>query len=254
MINNILITGCTHGLGHALTLRFAKAGIKVYAVGRKQKLLQELAQSSSLIHPIMADIATVSGRKTIAERIKKEPLSIIHNAAIAKPCPFASLSEELLREHVETNYLAPLLITQQFLTLLKDQRVLNISSGAASIALPGLMPYCTTKAALEHAGKCLDAELQDIYFANLRPGMMNTDMQSNLRASDLNNLPNREYYIQVEKNHKLLAPEATAEFIYWVMLKTDNTEFSQNLWNIYDDSYLGRWLPKGWPKPALPIL
>ncbi|MDF2940545.1 MAG: dehydrogenase with different specificity [Gammaproteobacteria bacterium] len=254
MINRILITGCTQGLGRALALRFAQAGLYVYAVGRNQELLEELAKNSPLIHPIKADIATESGRQAIVEQIDQKPISIIHNAAVAKPCPFNSLSEPLLREHVETNFIAPILITQQFLTLLKGQRVLHISSGAASVSLPSLMQYCTTKAAMEHAANCLNAELkqQGIYFANLRPGMMSTSMQANLRNTDSTLLPNQAYYIQVNEKHKLLDPEVTAEFASWVMLKTDNTEFSQTLWSVYDEAYQAKWLPQGWSKPTLP--
>jgi NAD(P)-dependent dehydrogenase (short-subunit alcohol dehydrogenase family) len=42
-----------------------------------------------------------------------------------------------------------------------ESRVLHISSAAADLALPGLMFYCTSKAALERATHCFNAEDND---------------------------------------------------------------------------------------------
>lgn len=246
MINTILITGCTQGLGQALVLKFSQIGCCVYAVGRNELALKELSRTSEFIRPIVADIATVQGRHTITKHINtKVPLSIIHNAAIVKPAQFDNLSESLLREHVETNLLAPILITQQLISLLgKGQRILNISSGAASIPLAGLMPYCTTKSALEFVTRCLNVELNSrgIYCANLRPGMINTRMQLNLRNADENALPNREYYICAENKNTLIQPEVVAEFIAWVLMKTKDDTFAETLWNIYDTAHHDAWL------------
>lgn len=253
MLNNFLVTGCTQGLGHAIALQLSQAGHHVYAVGRQKESLEKLAKTSEHITPIHADIATDNGRQTIYKLIDiKKPLSIIHNAAIAKASQFDSLNESLLREHFETNYFAPTLITQYFLpSLAHGQRVLHISSGAADLALSGLMPYCATKSALEHSSRCLNEELNQrgIYFANLRPGMLDTQMQLHLRNENELTLPGREFYLQAERNKKLINPEVAAEFVYWVMLKTENTEFSQTCWNIYDTKYHSYWLMNQLPTP-----
>jgi len=255
MINTILITGCTQGLGKALTLTFSQMGCYVYAVGRNEKALEELSQASEFIRPIVADIATDQGRHAITKHIK-EPLSIIHNAAIIKPAHFDTLSESLLREHVETNLLAPILITQQLISLLgKGQRILHISSGAASIPLSGLMPYCITKSALEFVTRCLNEELNSrgIYCANLRPGMIDTRMQLSLRNADENALPNREYYVRAENENTLIKPEIVAEFIAWVLMKTKDDVFAETLWNIYDTAHHDAWLLSAGYAHLLPV-
>lgn len=232
MIKRLLITGCSHGLGHELALCFSHLNCLVYAVGRNEILLRELGNQSSLIHPIIADIATEDGREKIYKAIDSQPLSIIHNAAMAKPAKFDSLPENLLREHFETNFFAPLLITRQLLSLLKNQRVLHISSGAAHLALPGLMPYCTTKTALEHATMCLNAELnaKEIYFSILNPGMMDTSMAEVFRNSKKESLPDVDFYINAKKENKLVSPRKIADFVAKVILETENTEFSQTKW------------------------
>lgn len=251
MINTLLITGCSYGLGHALALKFAKDNYHVYAVGRSKNLLQELAKRSSNIVPIVADISTPDGRLAIQNSLDNEKeISIIHNAAIIEPCLFKSIKEALLREYIETNYLAPLLITHSLLSwITKGQRVLHITSGAANLAIPGLLPYCTTKAATQFAMQCLNVEMDsdEVYFANLRPGMIDTPMSSKLRNSDIKKLPSRDFYIESEK--KLIPPEVVAEFIAWVMIKTDNMTFSKTSWNIYDETYHPYWLPEHVKKP-----
>ena len=237
MIKKILITGCAQGLGYSLALQFAKEDCYVFAVGRNLKQLQELTKQSSFIQPIVADITTAHGQQKIIETVGNESLSIVHNAAIAEPMQFANFSENSLRLHFETNYFAPLLITEKLLPLLKGQRVLHISSGAASIPLAGLLPYCATKAAMEHTAQCLNAELnaREIYFANLRPGMIDTPMQSRLRNSSEEVLPNRKFYIDAKQAGQLVSPDKVAKFIAWVMLKTANKTFSDSIWNIHDE-------------------
>lgn len=237
MIKNILITGASQGLGRALALQLAEMGHRVYAVGRSENLLSELPTISDLIIPIVADISQPSDREKMYQEIdKNETLSIIHNAAIAIPGLF---SDDLdAQQHFATNYFAPLEITRQLLPLLKTQRVLHISSGAANIAMPGLLAYSASKSALEQASRCLNAELnsQQIYFSVLRPGMIDTAMQLKLRSSDPSKLPNCEFYRQAEKQHKLTDPREVAKFVIDVLLKTDNEVFSKTVWNIYDEA------------------
>lgn len=247
MINNLLITGCSYGLGRALALRLAKDNLHIYAVGRSTHLLTELTKISSNIQPIVADIMSENDREKIYESINiDEPLSIIHNAAIAKPCQFNSLSENLLRQHIETNYIAPLIITNRLLSLLtKGQRILHITSGAAAMSIPGLMAYSTTKAAMQLAITSLNEELSfpGVFCANLRPGMLDTPMYEELRNTDSHILPGRNFYCNVKKENKLISPEIASEFIAWAILKTDSDIFSKTAWNIYDEFHHKYWLP-----------
>lgn len=248
MINTLLITGCTSGLGYALASKLAQLDCIVYAVGRQQNPLDQLAKISRNIRPIMADIATTEGRLAVSQQVgSQKSLSLIHNAAIARPCQFESMSEAFLREHIETNFLAPLFITKQLLpSLTTGQRILNITSGAANLALPGLMPYCSSKAAMQIATQCLNLEFNSrgIHCANLNPGVMDTEMEKKFRDASEQALPQRQFYINLEKEKKLIDPAIVAEFIAWVLFKTEDAVFSKSLWNIYDKDHHPHWLPK----------
>ena len=239
--HTILITGCTKGIGRALAIKFAKAHCKVYAVGRQASELKNLAELYAGIIPVVADITIKKEREKIVLALQAEnSLSIIHNAGISASAKFQNLDESVLRQHFETNCFAPILLTQALLPKLQGQRVLNISSGAALEGREYKLPYCSSKSAMNRAIESLHHELysQGIYFSNLRPGMVDTPMQAQLRGEDV---PSRDFYIQAQQKGQLFSPEKIADFVYWVMLKTDAKTFTETFWNIYDANHQNKW-------------
>jgi len=254
MIQNILITGCSSGLGEQLALHFSSIGCHVYAVGRNEEKLAELESQSPLIHTIVADITQDAGRLTIEEHMKGVTFSVIHNAGMAVPALFKELKEPSFRQHVETNFVAPLLLTQQLLPLLKPgHRILHITSGAATQPLPGLLHYGTTKAAMQHALLCLNKELSEygIHCGNLRPGLMDTPLLDQWVHMDENQLPQKDFYMRAKANQRAISPSLVAIFVAWVLLKSSDDAFSQTMWNIYDDEQQCHWMPSGVEKPTL---
>lgn len=256
MINTVLITGCTRGLGRELAKNLASKGYCVYAVGRTQDELVSLSQEFPTVVTIHADIASAAGRKLIFDALsdKEASISIIHNASIASPEIFSELSEEMLRQHMETNCIAPLLLTQILLPLLKNgQRILNISSGAASMPLPGLLPYCISKAAIQHAMTCLNKEFNgEVLFGNIRPGLMDTTMVNDWFELDASKLPQIDYYQQAKDTNQMVSPALAAKFITWVLMNTNNHQFSETAWNIYDEEHHIHWLSENELKPKIP--
>ena len=257
-INTILITGASRGLGHALATRFAQTGHTVLAVGRDAMALEHLqANYPKFIQAIVADITTEAGREAIYKHVMHaaKPLSIIHNAAIAETCALSNINDELFQTHFATNVFAPLLITQQCLPLLTTgQRILHISSAAAVLPLEHQLLYCTSKAALEHASRCLNTELNErgVYSGILWPGVMTTPMQEKLCTEG--EPAAREFYIKLREQKQSLQPELVAEFTEWVLLKTTNQDFSTKTWNIYDVEQHPNWLPTDALPPSYNVI
>ncbi len=237
MISAFLVTGATKGLGRAVTRHLAKLKYPVYAVGRTASLLNELAKENPLIHPVCADITNKNDLEKIVSTVSSETsFSIIHNAAIANPRLFMNDSNnELLKKHFEVNLFAPLELTRKLLPFLRNgQRILYISSGAADLTLSGLMPYCISKSALEHAIRCLNVEFSEnnIYFSILRPGMINTPMQKKLRDSESTDLPGKDFYVKSFTEKNLRDPEDIAKFVSWVILKSNDGEYANTVWDV----------------------
>lgn len=237
MINTFLVTGATKGLGRAIVTCLANLNYRVYAVGRTEALLQDLATKNPLIHPISCDITKLADLDKIVATVSHEKsLSIIHNAAVIVPCLFANDGDHVsIMKQFNTNFFAALSITKKLLPLLEGgQRVLHVSSGAADLALPGLMGYCITKAALEQATRCLNAELAEkrIYFSIFRPGLLDTPMQAQLRMSNPVDLPGKDFYVDCFEEKKLSNPDDVAKHIVKIMLHSTDKEYADTVWDI----------------------
>jgi NAD(P)-dependent dehydrogenase (short-subunit alcohol dehydrogenase family) len=237
MITTFLITGATKGLGRAMALHLADLKYRVYVIGRTTELLDEIARKNPLIFPVQCDITKADDlEKIVSALVHEKDFSIIHNAAVVIPRLFANdNNNDFLIKQMETNFFAPLRLTQKLLPFLKSgQRVLHVSSQAASLALPGLMAYCISKSAFEQAARCLNAELaeKNIYFSILRPGMLDTPMQDQLRESSLTDLPGKDFYVQSLEENKLRDPDVVAKFVSHVMLETSDDEYVNKIWDI----------------------
>ena len=80
-----------------------------------------------------------------------------------------------------TNLDAPLFLTQLLRSNLTGGRVLNVGSGAAHFAVAGWSAYCVAKAALYRLTDCWRHEIADISFTSVKPGIIDTPMQKEIR-------------------------------------------------------------------------
>ena len=91
-------------------------------------------------------------------------------------------------------------------------RVINVSSGAAEVALPGDAVYCVAKAGIAMLTRALAAEQQAPSFRaiTLRPGVMDTAMQAFTRSQPPEILPNVEMFKAFHREGRLVAPAVVA--------------------------------------------
>ena len=120
--------------------------------------------------------------------------------------------------------------------------MLNISSGAAEFPLLSLLPYCTSKAAIHHAVKCLNLEYPNTKFANLRPGMVDTPLQDRWRNVDESVFPNGNFYAKTKEDKKLISVDTVADYTFWVM--NQSLEIFAKDWNIATEEDQKYWLNK----------
>lgn len=234
-MNNILITGGSTGIGYGLVNKFLDNNYHVFAISRTVHNLEPLKIKGQAITIIKADITNKHDQENILKSIghtlaPNNKLDIINNAAYGNPSIFKDTTTEEIKLHFETNVIAPLQLFQAILKQHKVDRVLNISSGAATIPLQNLLGYCASKAAIHHAMKCLNLEYPTTKFANLFPGMVDTPLQERWRNMNVSIFPNVNFYIQAKENHKLASVTKISDFIYYVMNQPLN-EFAKD-WDI----------------------
>ncbi|MDG2198132.1 MAG: SDR family NAD(P)-dependent oxidoreductase [SAR324 cluster bacterium] len=246
MKKQILITGGGTGIGRALAERFADKGWRVTIAGRRSELLKEVAQKyPDKITFISADVGKIQDRQKIVAEAKGTLDLLVHNAAVLGPVgPILDQSPEDWRTHMAINVEGPLFLTQALLPeLVENSRVVHISSGAAHQGIPGWGMYCTSKAALLMLGQLLKDELaqRNIWFGSVRPGIVDTPMQAEIRALEPESFPMVEQFRQYKATGALVTSELVAQYLEWLLLEVPGPQLGEREWDIRDTEWQSAW-------------
>lgn len=184
--HRILVTGGAGGIGLALARALHAAGDNAIMVcGRDPAKLARAAAELPGLRTLQADITGAVDRERIAVALDAElgGLSLlVNNAGVQSGQDFAHgrVDEAALRAEIETDLVAPMLLTARLMPLLKaakEAAVLNVSSGLALIPKPGAPGYCAAKAGLRAFTLALRAQLAPlgIRVFEVLPGQVQTE-------------------------------------------------------------------------------
>ncbi len=179
----VLVTGSNRGIGEAYVQALLSAGAKkIFAGAREINNLQALVEMNpKVIEPVLLDVTNTEHIKALVDKIPSLDM-LINNAGIINACTFsADNALEIARQEMETNYFAPLQLTQHLLPLLRQSKqaaIINISSIAGISNFPSIGPYSATKAAMHSLTQGLRAELsrEGIQVLGVYPGPVDTRM------------------------------------------------------------------------------
>ncbi len=183
-----LITGGGTGIGTAIAERFVVEGAKVCISGRRQSMLEKVAQSlpSGTVSVCAGDVTDFADcermvNSTIALGGKIDVL--INNAAIDPGGAVLDLSPKLWRQVIDINLTGPFLMTKAALQPMiraGGGSIINISALGGLRCLPAMPAYCTSKAGLNHFTKqvALDYGPKNIRCNVVCPGGTRTEMLS----------------------------------------------------------------------------
>lgn len=189
----VLITGCSSGIGRALTEAFLAQGFYVYASARNLDSLSDL-QNNRLI-PLAMDVNNASHIEAAVEQIRAQRGSLhclINNAGYAAMGPVAELDTERLHQQFATNVYAPIALTRACLPLLRaaataqqPAQVVNIGSVSGILTTPFSGAYCATKSALHSLSDALRMELKpfNIDVIIVQPGAIQSKFGDNSLAN-----------------------------------------------------------------------
>lgn len=240
-----VITGGGSGIGSALALSLVQRGKSVLIVGRRESNLQQIAAYSSAIEYVCADITTEAGLAAVSEycQSSNQIEALINNAGTIEPiAAIKDVNAKQWQQAIDTNVSAVLFLTQALYAKLAQGRVLNISSGVAHFPLKGWGAYCVTKAALSMLTRCFQEEAQDVFFASVMPGIVDTAMQG-IARSDVNiDKQQMAFYQKLKQENRLLSAETVAAFLTWLLLDVDKDSFKAQEWDIYAKEHHKEWL------------
>jgi len=240
-----VITGGGSGIGRALAYALAKRNKSVLIVGRRESILVETAEFSPLIDYVAADVAIPAGRQQVLMRLEGVSLleGLIHNAGVIDPiAPILSIDEMGWRQVMATNLDAPLFLSQLLYNKLIKGRVLHIGSGAAYFPVVGWAAYCASKAALSMLTRCWQLESERVSFASVMPGIIDTDMQAQIRKASHMQPEKSDFFKRLHETKQLLTADTVALFLCWLLLDIDTEHYVSQEWDIYDKSHHSDWL------------
>jgi len=163
-----LITGAARGIGRACALAFAEAGADI-ALGLRDEnadnsLIKEIEAMGRKVLPLQMNVSRMSEIQTSIAQVEKYYGRIdivVNNAGIAPENLAENVTEEDFDYTLSVNLKGTFFVSQAAGRLMIKQqfgRIINLSSQAGFIALPGESVYCMTKAGIAHLTKCLGVE------------------------------------------------------------------------------------------------
>jgi benzil reductase ((S)-benzoin forming) len=156
---------------------------------------------------------------------------IIHNAAmLTEPGDLAGSAPAGLAKSLRIGLEAPLVLTAAFLRATgswsdSDRRVLFVSSGLGRRAMAGSAAYCAQKAGLDHLARALALEEaarpHGARVASVAPGIVDTDMQKQLRGADPRRFADQATFAGFHSSGALDSPASAAAKVIALLERDD---------------------------------
>lgn len=242
----VIVTGASSGLGAATACWLGKIGASVVLVARNEDRLKQTSHTIERLGGNIliqnADVADVDACREVVDTTLSRYQRIdalVNNAGVIAPLSnIARANISQWRTAIDINLLGPFYLTHFALDSLAsvNGRIINVSSGAANIPLPAASAYCASKAALTHFTRVLAAEVSNITAVSIRPGVVDTPMQDQIRSEGPAAMQPEQiaYYQDLKTKGRLEPPEVPARSIAWLALNAPHG-MSGNFVN-YDDT------------------
>lgn len=182
----VLITGSSKGLGESLAVIFSKNKYNIILHGRDIVKLEEIKKQilyeDILCDVVVGDILDNSTLTELARLSDSRDIDVfINNAAVYLRKPFNETSEDEIRNILDTNLIAPILLTKKIFPIFERKKnglILNINSFAGKNAGEGESIYCASKHGLKGFMGSLqfDASRNSVRVIDVYLGAMNTQM------------------------------------------------------------------------------
>ncbi|HJY52495.1 MAG TPA: SDR family oxidoreductase [Candidatus Udaeobacter sp.] len=194
---NALVTGASAGIGREFARQLAGRAHSIILIARRDERLIELADQLQRGHPKLlvhirkVDLADLAQSRAFLEWLDREKLEVdllINNAGLGDSGPFAKSDPVRNNEMTLVNVAALTSLTRHLLPQMIAKRrggILNVSSSAGFLPIPGSAVYAATKAYVTSFSEALRAELcaTGVTVCALCPGPVVTEFQQVAKRS-----------------------------------------------------------------------
>ena len=230
-----ILTGASRGLGLAVAAQLLSRGHRVLTLSRRAPELTAPTGAELLHWAVdLANAAPVAQRlgEWLAQQAPAglESAMLINNAGVvSKLAPLSDVTSDDLVNALRVGLEAPTLLTAAFLRATADwqmpRKVVLVSSGLGRRAMAGSGSYCAAKAGLDHLARAVAleeaAKPHGARIVSLAPGVIDTDMQVQLRASDAALFPDRARFVEMKETGQLDSPATAATKLLRYLDRTD---------------------------------
>jgi NAD(P)-dependent dehydrogenase (short-subunit alcohol dehydrogenase family) len=229
-----ILTGGSRGMGLSMGQQLLQQGHQLLSIARKtstalassaskpEQLLQweqDLAQSAAAAQRLATWLGTIDPREWAS-------ITLINNAGVMPQiAPLSQVPAADMINALRVGLEAPMALTGAFLGATESWRiprkVLNISSGLGRRAMASQASYCTAKAGMDQFSSCVAleeaAKPNGARIVSLAPGVIDTDMQVQLRSAASTDFPDVGRFAGLHSNGQLTsADDAAARVLAWL--------------------------------------
>jgi NAD(P)-dependent dehydrogenase (short-subunit alcohol dehydrogenase family) len=235
-----IVTGCSSGIGHEISLILARNGFTTYATMRnlqKGSDLKSIAEDEKLpLHFAQLDVTDENSVKKAIQTIHDEAGRIdilVNNAGYGLTGAFEDLSLDEIKTQYETNVFGLIRTTQSVLPIMRKQRsglIVNISSGAGRFGFPTGSAYVSTKFAVEGLTESMSYELEPfgIKVILIEPGVIKTNFFNSSVLAKKSQDPNSPYATLMkgmeDSVDKMMENASTPQYVAEVVLHAVTNE------------------------------
>ena len=234
-----ILTGASRGMGLAMARQLLQPGNTVLCISRSanETLAVQAKQAGANLLQWTQDLALGARTSARLEQWLREQTgnlftsaTLINNAGvIPRIGPLSKADADDLSHALRVGLEAPMQLTSAFLRATENwpgqRKVLNISSGLGRRAMASQAGYCAAKAGMDHFTRCVALEealkTNGAKVCSLAPGVIDTDMQNQLRSADSDAFPDQSSFVNLKTSGSLTSPEDAAKRVLAVLMRAD---------------------------------
>lgn len=218
-MQTIILTGVTGGLGSALAQQLVKKGdYTIVCVYRNEEKFRKMFPNHDpRMQPYRTSPKDDFNRleQTIAKFSTDEMILILNAFSIMPIKLIGDYSYTDMDQMIEGNIKQNITLLNKVIQICRNcrhkMRIINLDSGAADYPLRGWGNYCASKAYMNAFLSVAALENPHLKVVSFDPGIMDTNMQQQIRETKSEVFDQVETFISYEKNGKLVAPDNVAE-------------------------------------------
>lgn len=224
-----IVTGHTRGLGAVIATQLLARGVRVPGIARGRSPAPSETGGGGLtqVQLDLADARALTSWLDGGELARfvggARTALLVNNAGLLQPIgPLEAQSPDAVSHAVAVNTGAALALSAAFASAtgdVPDRRILHVSSGAGSNAYAGWSVYCATKAALDHHARAVALDgTPRLRIGSVAPGVIDTDMQAEIRATTEDLFPDRERFVSLKREGQLRSPDEAGRAVVELLL------------------------------------